>query len=64
MGAGPRGSRGTGGHFLHFTFHGRLLMLCTFLSPEVTFFFQSDSCVLLEHYKEFIGDLAAPFPFE
>lgn len=38
-------------------------MLCTFPSPEVTLF-SIWACVLLEHYKEFIRDLAAPFPFE
>lgn len=27
-------------------------------------FFSIQACVLLGHYKEFILDLAAPFPFE
>lgn len=43
--------------------HWQMLMLCTFLSPEVPIF-SLPICVLLGYYKDFMLDLAAPFPFE
>lgn len=44
------------------SFHSTLLMLGTFLPPEVPFSIQL--CVLLGYYKDFILDLAVPFPIE